>query len=158
LLPLIVPGLQWRIVIWLLRHAHAVDGSPDEARELSDKGREQARAAGAALAALGVEIDACVTSPKVRARDTALLACEELGVEVVEDGRLAGGPFDAHEIADGHGENVLLVGHDPDFSLALHTMTGAQVRMAKGGLAAVDRGELMTLLRPATLELLRSSR
>jgi phosphohistidine phosphatase len=139
------------LVIWLLRHAHALDGSPDDARELSDKGREQAEVAGRALVALGVELDACVTSPKIRARDTARLACEALGIEVVEDERLAGGPFDAHEVAESHGDDVLLVGHDPDFSLALHTMTGAHVRMAKGGLAGVKNGELMTLLRPAAL-------
>ena len=47
---------------------------------------------------------------------------------------------------------MLLVGHDPDFSMAVHTLTGAQVRMKKGGLAGVDRGELKVLLRPAELE------
>jgi phosphohistidine phosphatase SixA len=46
---------------------------------------------------------------------------------------------------------VLLVGHDPDFSMAVHALTGAQVRMKKGGLAGVERGELMVLLRPAEL-------
>jgi phosphohistidine phosphatase SixA len=46
---------------------------------------------------------------------------------------------------------VLLVGHDPDFSMAVHSLTGAQVRMKKGGLAGVEKGELMVLLRPAEL-------
>ena len=93
-------------------------------------------------------------APKVRARDTAALACKELGIEPEEDTRLEGGPFDPREVADGRGEHVLLVGHDPDFSLAVNHMTGAQVRMKKGGLAAVDRGELMMLLRPRELALL----
>jgi hypothetical protein len=44
------------------------------------------------------------------------------------------------------------VGHDPDFSMAVHTMTGAQVRLKKGGLAGVDSGELKVLMRPAELE------
>jgi len=46
------------------------------------------------------------------------------------------------------------VGHDPDFSLAVNHMTGAQVRMKKGGLAVIDRGELILLLRPRELALL----
>ena len=143
-------------MIWLLRHGDAEDGSPDAERRLTPEGEEQARAAGAALARLGVELDACVTSPKVRARDTARLACEALGVEVSEDDRLEGGPFDVREVTAGLGEELLLVGHDPDFSMAVHTETGAQVRMPKGGIAAIDRGELKALLRPLELRALAS--
>ena len=138
----------------MLRHADAEDGSPDAERPLSPKGRRQAEAAGRALAAMGVELDACVTSPKVRARDTAELACKALGIQPLEDPRLEGGPFDPREVAGERGEDVLLVGHDPDFSLAVNRLTGAQVRMKKGALAALDRGELMALLRPAELALL----
>jgi phosphohistidine phosphatase len=137
-------------VIWLLRHGEAEDGSPDEARRLTPKGEEQARAAGAALKALGVELELCLTSPRVRAEQTARLACEALDVEVSIDDRLSGGPIDAEELAAGLDE-VLLVGHDPDFSMAVHDLTGAQVRMKKGGLAGVDRGELKVLLRPREL-------
>ncbi|HEX5911086.1 MAG TPA: histidine phosphatase family protein [Thermoleophilaceae bacterium] len=138
----------------MLRHADAEDGSPDAERPLSEKGRRQAEAAGRALAAMDVRIDACVTSPKVRARDTAALACKALGIEPEEDLRLEGGPFDPREVAEDRGEHVLLVGHDPDFSLAVNRLTGAQVRMKKGAVAAIDRGELMVLLRPAELALL----
>ena len=66
--------------------------------------------------------------------------------------KLAGGPFDAEALAAGLGDDVLLVGHDPDFSTAVHSLTGAQVRMKKGGLAGIDRGELMVLMRPAELK------
>ena len=138
-------------MIWLLRHGDAEDGSPDSERPLTEKGREQARAVGAALKALGVEVDACLTSPKVRAADTARLACEPLGVEPELEPKLAGGPFDAEALAAGLGDEVLLVGHDPDFSMAVHSLTGAQVRMKKGGLAGVEKGELMVLLRPREL-------
>ena len=139
-------------MIWLLRHGDAQDGSPDAERPLTDKGREQSRAAGAALKALGVDLDACLTSPKVRAADTARLACAELGdVEPQHEPKLAGGPFDAEALAAGLGDEVMLVGHDPDFSAAVHSLTGAQVRMKKGGLAGVDRGELVVLLRPREL-------
>jgi phosphohistidine phosphatase len=141
-------------MIWLLRHGEAEDGSPDAERKLTDKGERQSRAAGAALKKLGVQLDACLASPKVRAADTAKLACEPLGVDVQLETKLAGGPFDADELAAGLGDNVMLVGHDPDFSAAVHSLTGAQVRMKKGGLAGVDRGELKVLLRPAELEAL----
>src|SRR4051794_39647352 len=138
-------------MIWLLRHGEAEDGSPDAERRLTEKGERQSRAAGAALRKLGVKPNACLTSPKVRAADTAKLACDELGIEFQHEPKLAGGPFDADELAAGLGD-VLLVGHDPDFSMAVHSLTGAQVRMKKGGLAGVDRGELKVLLRPAELE------
>jgi phosphohistidine phosphatase len=137
-------------MLWLLRHAEAADGEPDEDRPLTEKGRTQAEAAGRALAYLGEEIDACLSSPKRRALQTAELACEPLGVEVMIAPALGGEPFDVRELTAGLG-NVLLVGHDPSFSLLLHDLTGAQARMKKGGLAAIAKGELVVLLRPAEL-------
>lgn len=134
-------------MIWFLRHGDAEDGSDDFARRLTAKGERQARAAGAALAALGVTVDACLTSPRVRARDTARLACEALGIEPEEVPELAGGAFDAEALAAGRG-TVLLVGHEPDFSQAVHDLTGARAEMKKGGLAAVDGRALAALLRP----------
>ena len=144
-------------MLWLLRHGDAADGSPDAERPLTEKGERQSRAAGQALAALGVRMDACLTSPKVRAADTARRACEPLGVEPRLEPKLAGGPFDAEALAAGLGDNVLLVGHDPDFSMAVHSLTGAQVRMKKGGLAGVEKGELKTLLRPDELNAIAGS-
>jgi phosphohistidine phosphatase len=58
----------------------------------------------------------------------------------------------AEALAAGLGEEVLLVGHDPDFSMAVHALTGAQVRIKKGGLAGIEKGELIALMRPAELE------
>jgi phosphohistidine phosphatase len=138
-------------VIWLLRHGEAADGSPDAERPLTEKGERQARNAGRALKELGIEIQLCLTSPKVRARDTARIACEELGCEMREEPALKGGPFDPDEVAAGL-EEVLLVGHDPDFSMAIHATTGAQVRMKKGGLAGISKGEIVVLMRPHELE------
>jgi phosphohistidine phosphatase len=137
-------------MIWLLRHAEAEDGTPDAARPLTTHGEEQSRAAGAALKAMGVELELCLTSPRLRAEQTARLACEPLGVEVQVDDRLSGGRFELGELTTGF-EEVMLVGHDPDFSMAVHEATGAQVRMKKGGLAGIDRGELKVLLRPREL-------
>ena len=138
-------------MIWLLRHGDAEEGSPDAERPLTDEGREQARAAGAALRRLGVALDTCLASPKLRSAETARLACAELGVEHQLEPKLAGGPFDAEALAAGLGDEVLLVGHDPDFSMAVHALTGAQVRMKKGGLAGIQKGELMLLLRSREL-------
>jgi phosphohistidine phosphatase len=148
--------------LWLLRHGEAVphDAKPDDDRELTARGERQAAAAGAALARLGIEFAACYTSPKVRARDTARLACRDLGVEpeeadVLGDGFDAG---DAGELLLGHDDDarVLAVGHEPSFSQVIHDLTGARIDFKKGGIAAVDvsgrRGELIVLLRPREVE------
>lgn len=139
-------------MIWLLRHGDAEDDAEDDAsRELTAKGRRQAKAAGLALARLGVKLDTCLTSPKVRARDTARIACGELGLEAEEVEALRGGDVDPQDLAAGLGE-VLLVGHEPDFSRAIQSATGARIDLKKGGLAAIDGGLLLTLLRPAQLK------
>jgi len=143
-------------MLWLLRHADAAAGSPDELRPLTELGRTQARTAGTALARLGVPIELCLTSPKLRARQTAELACEPLGIEIIETNELTGEPFDAERIAAGI-EHALLVGHDPAISLALHDLTGAQARMRKGGLAGVEQGELVVLMTPSELQAIASA-
>jgi phosphohistidine phosphatase len=137
-------------MLWLLRHAEAVDGVPDDERPLTDRGIQQATDAGRAMVAVGASIDTCLASPKVRAQQTAKRACEALGVGVETERRLAGQPFDVEELVAGRGD-VLLVGHDPSFTLLLHDLTGAQARMKKGGVAAIAKGELVTLLRPVDL-------
>jgi phosphohistidine phosphatase SixA len=76
---------------------------------------------------------------------------------VVIERRLSGEPFDVDELVTGLGD-VLLVGHDPSFSLTLHDLTGAQARMRKGGLAAIAKGELVVLLRPAELDAIAGQR
>jgi phosphohistidine phosphatase len=147
--------------LWLLRHGEAVPhgSKPDPDRELTPKGEDQSRRAGAALAALGVELEACYTSPKVRARDTARLALEALGGEAVEDDAIAEdfSRRDAETLLAAHDGAVLVVGHEPDFSQVVYDLTGARVDFKKGGVAAIALGpapELIVLLRPAELKLL----
>lgn len=137
-------------MLWLLRHAEAADGLPDDERPLTERGVRQAEAAGRALARLGTHLDACLSSPKLRALQTAQIACEPLGCPVTIEPALGGEPFDVHGLIAGLGD-VLLVGHDPSFSLTLHDLTGAQARMRKGGLAGVAKGELVVLMRPTEL-------
>jgi phosphohistidine phosphatase len=138
-------------MIYLLRHGDAEDGDGDDAaRRLTAKGVRQAKAAGRALASRGAAIDACLTSPKLRADETARLACEPLGIEPEAMNELRGGDFDALALAAGRGD-VLLVGHEPDFSGEVARLTGARAKMRKGGLAIVDGSTLIALLRPADL-------
>lgn len=143
-------------MIYLLRHGEAEDGTGDDAaRRLTEKGERQARAAGLALRELNLRIEACLASPKVRAFETARLACESLGVEVEVTEALRGGPFDALDLAAGHGE-VLLVGHEPDLSAEVGRLTGANVAMKKGGIAVVDGSTLAALWRPKELRRIAS--
>jgi phosphohistidine phosphatase len=138
-------------LIYLLRHGDAEDGDGDDAaRRLTAKGERQARAAGTALAALGVELDACLASPRVRAAETARIACEPLGLAPETASELSGGSFEAPALTAGRGD-VLLVGHEPDFSAEVARLTGANVKLKKGGLAVVDGSTLLALLRPAEL-------
>jgi phosphohistidine phosphatase len=148
--------------LWLLRHGEAEphDAREDHARRLTPRGERQSRAAGAALAALGVEFAAAYASPRERALDTAKLACEALGVEPEVQESLSGG-WDvdaARSLLAGHDADarVLVVGHEPDFSQVVFDLVGGRIDLKKGGVAAVrldgSPPELMVLLRPRELE------
>jgi phosphohistidine phosphatase len=151
--------------LWLLRHGEAEphDARPDEDRRLTERGEEQSRDAGLALAALDVTFALVFTSPKVRAHDTARLACAPLGVEPVVHPALSEG-LDVHEAlalaaAGGVDARTLLVGHEPDLSQIVHDVTGARAQMKKGGVAGIalrttTGGELLALLRPRELRIL----
>jgi phosphohistidine phosphatase len=147
----------------LLRHGtavpHGAAGLDDADRPLIAAGEREARNAGRALRALQVRPDRIVTSPLVRARQTAQLAAAELGLEISEDDALrpgfASGDLDALFVRHAGG-CVVLVGHDPDFSAILRDVTGADVAFPKGGLASIELpgGELRWLLRPRALRLI----
>jgi phosphohistidine phosphatase len=148
--------------LWLLRHGEAEphDARTDADRVLTPRGEDQARAAGRALVALQLTFQAVYTSPKVRARDTALLACEALGEEPIVTPVLSE-DFDVADARDLlHGEEpdgrILVVGHNPDFAQVVFDLTGARVDFKKGGVAGIrldgTRGELVALLRPRELD------
>lgn len=148
--------------LWMLRHAEAVphDTKPDTERELTPRGRKQADAAGIALAALGQTFAACYTSPKVRARETAELACAHLDLEPIHDDPLADGfsRLDALTLLEAHDADahILVVGHEPSFSQVVYDFTGGRVDFKKGGIAALrasrTSGELLVLLRPREID------
>ncbi len=130
----------------LLRHAHAGDSTTweqaDELRPLTEKGRRQSERVGRLLAAAGFAPDALLTSPLVRARETAEIVADALGVRVREEPRL-GEPLDLatlDAILDeaGNPPRVLIVGHDPDFSELVSELVGAPIAMRKGTLARID--------------------
>jgi phosphohistidine phosphatase len=150
--------------LWLLRHGEAVphESKSDSDRELTPRGERQAVAAGEGLARLGLEFAACYTSPKVRARDTARLACEHLNIDP-EEATVLGGEFayrDAIELVQPHDADarVLAVGHEPSLSQVVHDLTGGRIDLKKGGMVGlrVERGsgELLVLLRPREVEAL----
>jgi phosphohistidine phosphatase len=153
--------------LWLLRHGEAEphDARPDDERRLTKRGEDQSRDAGRALAALDIAFALVFTSPKVRAHDTARLACAELGIEPVVHPPLGGG-LDVHEAlalaaAAGPDARTLLVGHEPDLSQLVHDLTGARTQIKKGGLAGIalraGGGELLALLRPRELRAIRTA-
>jgi len=142
--------------IWIMRHGDAEPhGTKEDAlRELTPTGVEEATAAGAALAVLGAP-EVVLTSPRVRALQTAQAASGAFGGEPVVVPALTGGfrVEDALELfASYPGQSLLIVGHMPDLSLVIGDLTGARVGMRTGGIAEL-RGdgsmwELVTLLRP----------
>jgi phosphohistidine phosphatase len=147
--------------LWLLRHGEAEPhgAREDSERRLTERGQEQSRAASRALEELGVAFQLVLTSPKVRALQTAQLACEALGAEPIVHQPLASG-FDRAAALEavamcGADQRVLVVGHNPDFEQVLHDLTGARAEMKKGGVAGIrlrgGTGELIALLRPREL-------
>ncbi|HEY7196352.1 MAG TPA: phosphohistidine phosphatase SixA [Gaiellaceae bacterium] len=111
----------------LVRHAEAASGTPDDLRPLTANGREQARLLGERLRGEGVRPDAILSSPLLRARETAALLGGELGVDATVDERLAPGAT-AERVAEAaaeRGGTVIAVGHQPDCSRVAAALTGA---------------------------------
>jgi phosphohistidine phosphatase SixA len=135
--------------LYLLRHAHAGDplawDGPDELRPLSDKGEKQADRLAQFLAGVGFQPDAIITSPMVRAAQTAEIFGHRLGVPVRMDERL-GGELGIESLERvlrdaGDPQRPVIVGHDPDFSeLVAILCETTQALMRKGSLARVDVG------------------
>lgn len=152
--------------LYLVRHADAGDSAlwtgDDRERPLSKKGRRQAKALARTLKDLGLRVDALISSPLIRAAQTAKPIAKATGVEVLTDERL-GYAFGKQELADlvaglgADAQRVVLVGHDPGFTDVASLLAGTDISMAKGALARIDladrevragAGDLRWLLPP----------
>jgi phosphohistidine phosphatase SixA len=122
----------------LVRHAHSDPGQPDELRPLSPRGREEARALGERLAA--EQPDLVLSSPLLRARETAAAIAKAAGVELRIDERLAPGANadDLLAAVAGAGETVVAVGHQPDCSELAAALGAGEREFAPAGFAAID--------------------
>ena len=141
-----MPPVAEPLQLYLLRHADAGDPTAwpgdDAERPLSPKGRRQARRLGSMLADIGWKPDLILTSPKVRAAQTARLVGRAVDVQPDDETRLASG-FEVSDIgpmlaAHPEARRVVLVGHDPDFSSVASSLTGAAIELRKGAIARID--------------------
>jgi phosphohistidine phosphatase len=122
----------------LVRHARAAPGEPDELRPLTASGREAAGALAEELRP--ARPDAVISSPLLRARETAAPIAEAAGVELETDERLAPGATldDVRAAVAGKGATVVIVGHVPDCEQVVLALTGREVHFPAGGVHEVD--------------------
>jgi phosphohistidine phosphatase len=157
------------IKLYLLRHGVAYEreewsGDNDELRPLTGDGIEAMKREADMMRDMKLKLDVIITSPLVRARDTARIVSKALDVKLTESALLKPG-FDADALGrlfqqTGDAKRVMVVGHEPDFSRTISQLIGGgTVVMRKGGLARVDvtaqtaspRGELVWVLTPRLL-------
>lgn len=156
---------------YFLRHGLAVDASEwsgaDFDRPLTGDGRERMTRAAKTIAALRLKLDVIVTSPLVRAKQTATIVAKRLKLEdrLLADARLGGG-FGVGALAEVLAEHraaeaVMLVGHEPDMSRTVGELVGgATIDFKPGSLACVNvpepaslEGELLWLIPAKVLAL-----
>jgi phosphohistidine phosphatase len=157
------------VKLYFLRHGLALDRQDwredDSKRPLTEEGMDRLKRTAATIAALGLELDAILTSPLVRAHQSAeILAAALQGKNrVLTDKRLGPG-FDRNQLAsilrDHPGtESLMLVGHEPGLSTTVsEVIGGGRIEIKKGGLACIKliephalRGELLWLIPPRLL-------
>jgi phosphohistidine phosphatase len=112
--------------IHLCRHAEAYPGEPDELRELTRAGRDGAKVLGERLAQLAEPPRVVLTSPLVRARQTAEPVAERLGCDVLVRDELAPGATadSLRNAIEGLDGPVAAVCHQPDCSGIMLSVTG----------------------------------
>jgi phosphohistidine phosphatase SixA len=124
--------------LFLVRHAEAAPGEPDELRPLTPAGRAVARDLGERLAP--ERLDAVVSSPLLRARETAEQIARAAGLAPEADERLAPGATaeDLKAAIAGRGDTVVAVGHQPDCSAMLLVLSGRELDFAPGAVHEVQ--------------------
>jgi len=127
--------------LYLVRHAEATPGEPDELRPVPPAGREQARALGKRLLGEDAVPAVILTSPLLRARETGGEIARSFDIASIPDERLAPGATvdDVREAVQGRGDQVIVVGHQPDCSQIAAALTGGpEPRFAAGGHAVFE--------------------
>jgi phosphohistidine phosphatase len=145
--------------LYLLRHGKADWPNwdkPDDARPLTQDGKDQVAAVAKRLARLDIS-PAIVTSPLPRASQTAEIAGKYLKAGVHEEPLLRPG-CDAGDLRKVlkkfPGESLMIVGHEPDFTRIIFQLTGGRTKMSKAGVALIEletssmKGELRWLVPP----------
>lgn len=129
--------------VYLCRHAEAAPGDPDDLRELTLDGEAQARALGERLAALPLPPRRVLSSPLVRARQTADAVATALGLEAEPKDELLPGATIAslRRALLGVAGPVAIVGHQPDCSEIALAVTGADPGFAPGAMAELELSE-----------------
>ena len=126
--------------LYLVRHAEAAPGDPDELRPLTSEGREQARALGTRLRNEDASPSVVLTSPLLRARETGAELAKALDIETEPEERLAPGASveDVRAAVEGRGEQIVVVGHQPDCGQIAAALTGGpEPRFPAGGLVVL---------------------
>lgn len=133
--------------LYLLRHGRAdwPDWkAPDDERPLTEEGIQEMQHVAAALKRLKLNPDYILSSPLPRALRTAEIAGKALGLKVQQRDELKPG-FDRRKcdalLAAFPNEDLMLAGHEPDFSRVVRSFTGARVKFPKAGLAAIEIGD-----------------
>ena len=131
------------MLVFLVRHAHAEPGEPDETRPLSERGHAEARALATSLSRHPTPPGAVATSPLLRARQTADEIAAVTGAELRVDERLApGATLELLRGVAGHETNpVALVCHQPDCSEIALALTGRDPGFPPGGMAELTLDE-----------------
>jgi phosphohistidine phosphatase len=130
------------VLVFLVRHAHAEPGEPDEGRELDERGRSEAHSLAERLASHETPPTLVLTSPLLRARQTAAAIANRIGVELRPDERLAPGATaeDVRAVVVGEDGPVAVVGHQPDCSEIARELTGSDPGFPTGGSFELDLG------------------
>jgi len=153
------------MILYFLRHGRAEQhfNGPDADRQLTKRGTEELKGAASVWKRLKLRPEVIITSPLVRAVQTAAIARSMLEVKSgpENDDRLQPGATwadMAQAMADHHqAARVMFVGHNPDFESAVEVLSGgAAVRLRPGGVACLEfpgvpepgAGELAWLLDP----------
>jgi phosphohistidine phosphatase SixA len=131
------------MLVFLVRHAHSDPGEPDELRSLSARGREETAALAERLAAHSTPPRLVLSSPLLRARQTAEPVAQATGAELRVDERLSPGATAnlLREAVEGAEGPAAVVGHQPDCSEIALELTGSDPGFPTGGVAEIELGD-----------------